>query len=197
MLSNFESAASFLHAGSEPNHNKPQTPNVSALAVDWIDTPLGTMICVGDNSHIYLLEFTDRVKMERQFDKLVKYHKRAIIPGSAHAIDSAAQQLTGYFSGKLRDFTVPLQTSGTQFQTLTWEQLEVIPYGETRSYLELAKMVGNPKGFRAVANSNANNGLAIIIPCHRVIAANGGLGGYAGNLSRKQWLLEHEAKHAL
>jgi len=74
-----------------------------------------------------------------------------------------------------------LKTSGTEFQNATWDQLRQIPYGETRSYLELAHMVGSPKGFRAVANSNANNGLAIIIPCHRVIASGGGLGGYARN----------------
>ena len=176
--------------------NAPKNKEAAPLMIDWFDTPLGPMVCVGDETHVFLLEFTDRVKMDRQFEKLAKRQKRAVVPGKAAAINDMRQQLSAYFKGTLKRFTVPLKTSGTEFQNATWDQLCQIPYGETRSYLELAHMVGSPKGFRAVANSNANNGLAIIIPCHRVIASGGGLGGYAGNLSRKQWLLDHEAKHA-
>lgn len=195
----YESPSAFREAfaktfGMAPK-NAPENMSLGPLMVDWIDTLLGPMICVGDASHVYLLEFTDRVKMETQFAKLAKRHKRAVVPGKAAAIDKMRSELSDYFAGTLTRFTTPLMTSGTAFQNATWDQLCAIPYGETRSYLELAHMVGSPKGFRAVANSNANNGLAIIIPCHRVIASGGGLGGYAGNLSRKAWLLAHEAKH--
>lgn len=194
LTAGYESASGFRGAFAKTFGIAPKNASAAPLMVDWLDTPLGPMICVGDDSHVYLLEFTDRVKMERQFEKIAKRQKRAVVPGKAAAIDAMRAELSDYFAGTLTDFTAPLVTSGTEFQTATWNQLCEIPYGETRSYLELAHMVGNPKGFRAVANSNANNGLAIIIPCHRVIATGGGLGGYAGNLSRKKWLLEHEAK---
>ena len=195
LTAGYESASGFRDAFAKTFGMPPKNASAAPLRVDWIDSPLGPMICVGDETHLYLLEFTDRVKMDRQFKKLTKRHKRAVVPGEAAAIDIARAQLSAYFAGTLTAFTVPLMSSGTAFQNMTWEQLCEIPYGETRSYLELAHMVGNPNGFRAVANSNANNGLAIIIPCHRVIASGGGLGGYAGNLSRKRWLLAHEAKY--
>jgi AraC family transcriptional regulator of adaptative response/methylated-DNA-[protein]-cysteine methyltransferase len=192
----YESPSAFRDAFSKTFGMAPKNAPAAPLSVDWIDTPLGPMICVGDATHVYLVEFTDRVKMDKQFGKLTKRHKRAIVPGKAEAIDRMRAELSAYFKGELTEFTTPLKTSGTDFQNATWDQLRAIPYGQTRSYLELAHMVGSPKGFRAVANSNANNGLAIVIPCHRVIASGGGLGGYAGHLSRKKWLLEHEAKHA-
>ena len=196
LTAGYESASGFRDAFAKTFGMAPKNAATSPLMVDWIDTPLGPMICVGDDSHVYLLEFTDRVKMDKQFEKLARRHKRAVVPGTAKAIDMMRAELGGYYTGHLKAFTVPLKTSGTKFQNATWDQLCNIPYGQTRSYLELAHMVGSPKGFRAVANSNANNGLAIIIPCHRVIASGGGLGGYAGHLSRKKWLLAHEAKHA-
>ena len=198
LTAGYESPSGFRNAfaktfGVAPK-NAPKNIDAAPLMIDWLDTPLGPMICVGDDTHVYLLEFTDRVKMDKQFEKLARRHKRAVMPGTGKAVDMMRAQLSAYFAGELKDFTVPLKTSGTEFQNATWDQLCQIPYGQTRSYLELAHMVGSPKGFRAVANSNANNGLAIVIPCHRVIASGGGLGGYAGHLSRKKWLLEHEAK---
>ena len=196
LTAGYESPSGFRDAFKDTFGVTPKNAAAPPLMIDWLDTPLGPMVCVGDETHVYLLEFTDRVKMDKQFEKLAKRQKRAVVPGKADAIDMMREQLTAYFEGRLKDFTVPVMTSGTEFQNATWDQLCEIPFGQTRSYLELAHMVGNPKGFRAVANSNANNGLAIIIPCHRVIASGGGLGGYAGNLSRKKWLLEHEAKHA-
>ena len=196
LTAGYESPSGFRDAFGKTFGMAPKNMPTEPLYVDWLDTPLGPMICVGDAAHVYLLEFTDRVKMDRQFEKLTKRHKRAVLPGKAEAIDRMRAELSAYFQGTLMAFTTSVKTSGTDFQNATWDQLRRIPYGETRSYLELAHMVGSPKGFRAVANSNANNGLAIIIPCHRVIASGGGLGGYAGHLSRKKWLLEHEAKHA-
>lgn len=196
LTAGYDSPSGFRGAFAKTFGTAPKNAVASPLMIDWLDTPLGPMVCVGDKAHVYLLEFTDRVKIDRQFEKIAKRQKRAVVPGKAAAIDKMRAELSAYFAGTLKDFTVPLKTSGTEFQSNTWDQLCEIPYGQTRSYLELAHMVGNPKGFRAVANSNANNGLAIIIPCHRVIASGGGLGGYAGNLSRKKWLLDHEAKYA-
>ncbi|MFB0921402.1 MAG: methylated-DNA--[protein]-cysteine S-methyltransferase [Oscillospiraceae bacterium] len=108
--------------------------------------------------------------------------------------DAAAKQLREYFAGKRRDFDLPLDAQGTAFQKKVWTALMEIPYGETRSYKDIAEAVGSPKGFRAVGGANHNNPISIIIPCHRVITADGGLGGYGGGLDIKTLLLELEGK---
>ena len=95
-----------------------------------------------------------------------------------------------------KQFDLPLNPSGTAFQQKVWQQLIQIPFGETITYLHMAKRLGNVKSIRAAASANGKNPLAIIIPCHRVVGADGKLTGYAGGLHRKQWLLEHEAKMA-
>ena len=105
-------------------------------------------------------------------------------------------QLDEYFAGKRKAFNLTLNPSGTGFQQKVWQQLLQIPYAETITYLHLAKRLGNVKSIRAAASANGKNPLAIIIPCHRVVGADGKLTGYAGGLHRKQWLLEHEAKAA-
>jgi methylated-DNA-[protein]-cysteine S-methyltransferase len=102
------------------------------------------------------------------------------------------QQLTAYFSGTLTEFNLPLQMQGTVFQQRVWEVLKTIPYGTTMSYGELAQQIGQPKASRAVGLANGRNPLSIVVPCHRVIGANGTLTGYGGGLERKQWLLNHE-----
>ncbi len=106
------------------------------------------------------------------------------------------EQLIQYFNGERRIFDLPLHQPGTPYQQDIWNLLLSIPFGKTISYLELAKMTGDFKATRAVANANGKNNIAIIIPCHRVIGSNGELTGYAGGLRRKRWLLEHEAKIA-
>jgi len=163
------------------------------LCVDWIDTPHGPMIAVASNAALFLLEFTDRVKLDRQIQRVAKKNRVNIIAGRTHIHDQIAGELRQYFAGELTAFKTPLALTGTDFQKATWQALLRIPYGQTKSYADLAAEVGNPKGFRAVANSNANNGLALIVPCHRVIAKDGTLGGYAGGLERKQKLLNMES----
>jgi methylated-DNA-[protein]-cysteine S-methyltransferase len=106
----------------------------------------------------------------------------------------AAAQLQAYFAGKLRRFDLPLAPRGTLFRQRVWKALCDIPYGETISYAELARRVGSPRGYRAVGQANGANPIAIIVPCHRVIAADDTLGGYGGGLPRKRWLLELEGK---
>ncbi len=108
-------------------------------------------------------------------------------------LDAARDQLDAYFEGRLQHFDLPIQMSGTPFQLRVWDELRKIPYGETISYMELARRVGNSGASRAVGSANGRNPISIIVPCHRVIAAAGTLGGYGGGLDRKLWLLEHEA----
>ena len=111
-------------------------------------------------------------------------------------LDDVAEQLSAYFAGDLREFTVPLDLRGTPFQLLAWRALLEIPYGETASYGEIATAVGRPDAVRAVGATNGRNPIAVIIPCHRVIGADGTLVGYGGGLDRKRLLLELEAEHA-
>ena len=165
------------------------------LYVDWIETPYGPMIAVAGNAALFLLEFTDRVKLDRQMQRVAKKNRVNIIAGRTAIHDKIADELKDYFAGTLTEFKTPLALTGTDFQKATWQALLRIPYGQTQSYADLAEAVGNPKGFRAVANSNANNGLALIVPCHRVIAKDGTLGGYAGGLKRKQNLLDMERQN--
>jgi methylated-DNA-[protein]-cysteine S-methyltransferase len=107
--------------------------------------------------------------------------------------DAVREQLDTYFAGELEDFDLPLEPHGTPFQLRVWDELTRIPYGETISYLELALRLGDRKLVRAVGTANGRNPLSIIVPCHRVIGADGTLVGYGGGLERKRWLLEHEA----
>jgi methylated-DNA-[protein]-cysteine S-methyltransferase len=119
-------------------------------------------------------------------------------PGSRREDDAfagVADQLEEYFAGDRTEFDVPIELEGTDFQRRVWTQLRAIPYGETISYGELARRVGNPRASRAVGLANGRNPVAVIVPCHRVIAADGGLGGYGGGSARKVHLLDLERDH--
>lgn len=121
----------------------------------------------------------------------LKEEAALIAPASA-LHNEAARQLTRYFDGSLQSFSLPLSPAGTAFQQAVWQALQQIPFGETRSYQQIANAIGNPKAVRAVGTANSRNPVAIVIPCHRVIGANGNLTGYAGGLEKKAWLLQHE-----
>lgn len=168
--------------------------NYQVLKTARLDTKLGPMMAIADENALYLLEFVDRRGLEREIESSRKKLKAAIIPGETRIIKSIESELTHYFDGKNAVFKTPLHLTGTPFQKRVWEELIKIPCGETRSYLDISKSLNKPTAFRAVAQANGANQLAIIIPCHRVINANGELGGYGGGVSRKQWLLEHERK---
>ena len=107
-------------------------------------------------------------------------------------LPAAARQLKEYFAGKRHEFNLPLRLQGTEFQQRVWRELTKIPFGETRSYGQLAKLLSNPNGSRAVGLANGRNPIAIIVPCHRVIGADGSLTGFGGGIDRKEWLLSHE-----
>ena len=148
-----------------------------------LHTPLGQMIAIGDDKVLHLLEFIDRKNLVID---------ETIAEGRTPPLDSIERELDLYFKGKLLEFKTPIILAGTPFQQSVWKQLLKIPLGQTRSYGDLAKLLGKPTAFRAVAQANGANQLALIIPCHRVIYTTGGLGGYAAGTSRKQRLLEHE-----
>jgi AraC family transcriptional regulator of adaptative response/methylated-DNA-[protein]-cysteine methyltransferase len=176
-------------------------PNVlgqgNILRASWLDTQLGPMIAIADEEALYLLEFVDRRGLEREIERLRQKTKSAIIPGYTKSIRSIEAELGQYFDGKLTEFKTPLFLLGSPFQKNVWEQLKKISPGETRSYSDIAAAIENPTAYRAVAQANGANQLAIIIPCHRVINLNGELGGYGGGLTRKKWLLNHEKQGGL
>lgn len=196
LTAGYDSPSGFRSAFAKTFGTAPKHGSAPPLLIDWIDTALGPMIAVCDDKHLYMLEFTVRKHMQRQMERLSKRHKRAIIPGRTAITDQIQKELNGYFSGGLTTFNTPLFMTGTEFQKSVWQALCDIPFGTTISYSQLAENIGNEKAVRAVASSNANNGLALIVPCHRVIAKGGGLGGYAGGLDKKTWLIEHERKYA-
>lgn len=117
-------------------------------------------------------------------------------PSSIKYVNEAISQLEEYFNGIRTTFDLPLKLEGTVFQKKIWNALLSIPYGETLSYKELAITVGSPKGFRAAGSACGKNPVSIIVPCHRILTSKGGLGGYAGGVDRKKWLLQHESKTA-
>ena len=156
------------------------------------ETPIGTMIAIANDQALHLLEFSDQKGLEKMI-KLMQGTE--IIKERNQIIDSIESEINLYFQGSLKEFKTPIELTGTPFQKSVWETLIPIPYAQTRSYLEQAKIIENPSAYRAVANANSANKLAMIIPCHRIIHKNGDLGGYAGGVTRKKWLIEHERKH--
>jgi len=158
----------------------------------WLNTPLGPMLAIADETALYLLEFQNRQGLEREIERLRYKTQAAILPGCTTPIRLIEQELKQYFEGKLTTFTTPLRLLGSPFQQAVWQELQKIPLGETQSYAQLAQALGKPAAYRAVAQANGANQLALIIPCHRVINADGNLGGYSGGIARKEWLLKHE-----
>ena len=160
-----------------------------------LTTPIGPMFLCATEKGICLLEFDDRKNIKKQFSQLEKLLNGIVFRGENEHIILAKQQLEEYFLGQRKDFELPFFMPGTDFQKQVWKCLTQIPYGETSSYQQQSIMLGNPKAIRAMASANGRNRLAIIVPCHRVIGKDGNLTGYAGGLTRKQWLLEHEKRH--
>ena len=189
----YESSSGFRDAFSRIMGSAPTLLNYSnVLRAAWLDTCLGPMIAISDEEALYLLEFVDRRGLEREVERLRKKTKSAIIPGFTQPIRSIEKELSLYFEGNLRAFTTPLFYLGSAFQKQVWDELKKIPYGETRTYSDIAKAVGKPSAFRAVAQANGANQIAIVIPCHRVINSSGDLGGYGGGITRKKWIINHE-----
>ncbi|MEM9243074.1 MAG: trifunctional transcriptional activator/DNA repair protein Ada/methylated-DNA--[protein]-cysteine S-methyltransferase [Pseudomonadota bacterium] len=192
LASGYESGSGFRDAFSKILGDPPSRLDKKVLKGTWLDTPLGPMLTVVDDDYLYLLEFVGRRGLEREIERLRKRLKIAIIPGETKITAQIKTELNHYFKGDCLTFKTPIYLLGSDFQKNVWRALQTIPTGETRSYLQIAEQINHPKAFRAVAQANGANQLAIIIPCHRVINANGELGGYGGGISRKAWLLQHE-----
>lgn len=145
----------------------------------YVNSPLGITKIVGDEDGIAIVSVSD----------VGDNDVSQTIP---KVLEEAVSQLQEYFDGKRTDFDLKLNPKGTDFQQKVWKSLLEIPYGKTISYMDQTKKLGDVKAIRAVASANGKNPLWIVVPCHRVIGTNGSLTGYAGGLSRKKWLLEHE-----
>lgn len=151
----------------------------------YLETPIGTLLIAGDDEAVHRIEFPKNGKASRP--------EPGWRESSRGAIAEAVRQLREYFAQKREQFDLPLAPEGTEFQRAVWTRLQEIPYGKTISYGELAKRVGNPKASRAVGAANGQNPIPIVIPCHRVIGANGKLTGFGGGLPTKEALLALEA----
>ncbi|MEW5816427.1 MAG: methylated-DNA--[protein]-cysteine S-methyltransferase [Spirochaetota bacterium] len=162
-----------------------------------IQSPLGMMIAGATDLGVCFLEWHDRGGVDRIKQRVEKRYKRQLVQGNNLHLDKLGQELENYFNGQLNNFSVPIDVSGTQFEMAVWKLLVKIPYGDTRSYSWIARQLGRPGALRAVGTANGANYLSIVIPCHRVIRADGSLGGYGGKIWRKKWLLELEEKHRL
>lgn len=157
-----------------------------------MNTPLGPMIAAADDFGLYVLDFIDNPDLPKVMARLEERTE-----GSNDILSLVQKELQAYFEGTLTTFTLPLAPQGTEFQKRTWMALTRVPYGVTQSYADIAAALNQPTAFRAVANANGVNPIAIIIPCHRVIKSCGNLCGYRGGTDRKRWLLKHESENTL
>ena len=148
----------------------------------YYESPIGYIRIKADDTSIFYLDFSEENQNKNQ-DQYPEH------------IQLCVSQLDEYFAGKRKNFNISCLLKGTEFQKKVWAELEKIPYGETVSYKDIAKGIGNEKAVRAVGTTNGKNPISIIVPCHRVVGTNGKLTGYAWGVWRKEWLLEHEKKH--
>ncbi len=157
-----------------------------------IGSPVGEFVVGATDRGLCLFEFADRGGLDRIRARMLKRYKMEMKEGTHPMLDEGAKQSQEYFDGKRKDFDLTLDQKGTKFELSVWKQLMEIPLGTTCSYGEMAARLGNPGAARAVGRANGANYIAVIVPCHRVIEANGELRGYGGGLWRKKWLLDHE-----
>jgi AraC family transcriptional regulator of adaptative response/methylated-DNA-[protein]-cysteine methyltransferase len=176
-----------------PHHNgSTKGPAPGGLVGSLIETPLRPMIAVASEAGLVMLEFLDRRALATELRDIGEQLGAPAIPGENRHIELARRELDAYFKGRLERFCVPLDLRGSPFQLEVWRRLCRIGYGQVASYAQIARDVGKPGAARAVGRANGQNRIAIIVPCHRVINADGSLCGYGGGVWRKKWLLRHE-----
>jgi methylated-DNA-[protein]-cysteine S-methyltransferase len=151
------------------------------MNTQFLDSPIGRLRLVSDGEHLVKIEFENQYSGDEAANE-----------SSDPVLEASARQLKEYFAGKRRKFDLPLAAAGTDFQRSVWAALAAIPYGELRSYRDIAQSIAKPKAVRAVGAANGSNPLPIVVPCHRVIGADGSLTGFAGGLQAKTFLLELE-----
>ncbi len=164
------------------------------LSIDRIDTPIGEMLIVADHDgNLRAIDWTDHEARMRRLLRL-HYGEDGCRLEPARNPSGLTNAISSYFAGELTAIdTLPVKTTGTAFQRDVWRALREIPCGSTLSYAKLAERIGRPSAVRAVGMANGSNPIGVVVPCHRVIGANGSLTGYGGGMERKRWLLEHEA----
>lgn len=197
-VAGFESASAFRSAfarllGCAPG----DIAGRGTLLADWIATPLGDMLAISSGSHLHLLEFIERKALPTEIARLRQRAKGDLGIGGSAPTEQIRAELADFFAGRSADFATPLALDGSAFTRAVWAELRRIPPGATVSYSEIARRIDQPLAIRAVARANGANQLALIIPCHRVIGADGSLTGYGGGLWRKQRLLEIEQQYRL
>jgi methylated-DNA-[protein]-cysteine S-methyltransferase len=168
-------------------------PEILRIVADRLDTPIGTLMLAADSwGHLRVALFaTSEETIRRQL--MHDYGERGFHLGSSRNPHGITERVAQYFSGDLAAIDqIPVRTAGTPFQRQVWQALREIPCGTTTSYGRLARQIGRPAAVRAVGLANGSNPVAVIVPCHRVIGANGSLTGYGGGIERKRWLLHHE-----
>jgi AraC family transcriptional regulator of adaptative response/methylated-DNA-[protein]-cysteine methyltransferase len=199
--SGYESLSGFRDAfaktfGDAPGRSR-QSQTAQRVIMTIIESPLGPLLAGASEQGISFLEYTDRRMLEHNLKSMRRRFNCGVVPGQHPLLEQLNRELKEYFEADRRDFTVPLAPGGTPFQAKVWTELRRIPYGETISYDELARSIGQPTAQRAVARANGMNSVCILIPCHRVIGKDGSLTGYGGGLWRKRLLLELERTGAL
>jgi methylated-DNA-[protein]-cysteine S-methyltransferase len=165
---------------------------MTMITTQLYHSPVGDLILGSFNNQLCLCNWRDKKNKAAVERRLNKHLKGSYSKSSNSLLHTTAKQLDEYFSGHRTEFKIPIILAGTEFQKQVWHTLKTIPYGQSISYLDLAKKLGQDSAVRAVANANAANALSIIIPCHRIIGSNGKLVGYAGGLQAKQGLLTLE-----
>ena len=191
--SGFESHSGFRDAftrvfGQPPGQSR---ANGECVVVTWLETPLGPMLAGANDQGVVALEYSNGA-LEHSLTAMRRRFECAIVPGQHPLLERLRDQLREYFQGQRKEFDLPIASPGTPFQEKVWRALQTIRYGETISYDELARRIGQPTAQRAVARANGMNCVAIVIPCHRVIGKDNTLTGYGGGLWRKRLLLELE-----
>jgi len=191
--SGYESLSGFRDAFQKSFHITPgRAANSEPLLFTRLTTPLGPMIAMAERRGLVLLEFLDQSSLTREVEALQNRFGYAVAPGHNAHLQQIEQQLAEYFAGERTAFSVALHLPGSEFSRQVWAELEKIPYGQTTTYGAIAHRLGKPGASRAVGLANGHNRLSIVVPCHRVIGADGSLTGYGGGLDRKRYLLDLE-----
>lgn len=195
--SGYESVSGFRDGfrktfGMSPGHGRA----VELLSFTRLNTPLGPMIAMAEKRGLVLLEFLDRPALTKEIEELRSVYGYALAPGATPHLAQLENELKEYFAGRLRRFHIALHMLGSAFDIAVWNRLLCIPFGETRSYAQVARELAQPGASRAVGVSNGHNRIAIVVPCHRVIGSDGSLTGYGGGLRRKRYLLDLEQRTA-
>ena len=196
LTAGFDSASGFRDAFAKKLGVAPaELRDGARLRASVLDTPLGPMLAIASAAGLVLLEFFDRPALPGSLARLRRDADGAIGVGEYPATAQIRREIISYFGGECSTFATPLLLGGTPFSRTVWHALRALPAGSTRSYRQLAESIDRPTATRAVARANGANIIAIAVPCHRVIGADGSLTGYGGGTWRKQWLIDHERRH--